>query len=108
MAKVNAKQGKWVGNSSKQGRHPKHTPFVKGKCLGMRDKTLQDFLKHYHFWNFEILRCLTTLEQGLGDQTLFKLALILNIENVLNNRISSRITLQEKNILKKNYGHLKG
>jgi hypothetical protein len=48
------------------------------------------------------------LEQGLGDQTLFKLGLILNIENVLKKIISSRITLQEKTILKGNYGHLKG
>jgi hypothetical protein len=51
----------------------------------MFGNAIQDFprfLKTLSLLEFGIPRCLTTLEQGLGDQTLFKLGLILNIENV--------------------------
>jgi hypothetical protein len=77
----------------------------------MFGNAIQDFprfLKTLSLLEFGIPRCLTTLEEGLGVQTFFKLGLILNIENVLKNIISSRITLQEINILNKHYGHLNG
>jgi hypothetical protein len=78
------------------------------KMFGNARQDSPRFLKAFsllEIWNPKVFHNFGT---RFGRSNIVQIGPFFNIEKVLNNRISSRITLQEKIILKKNYGHLKG